>query len=522
MIKYLLKSILITILIVLNSCSSVEKYNASIEGKHTPNELKADVDFAYSKLKRLHPNLYQYISKEALEANFENLKNEITEPLSSIAFYKKLAPVIASIRQGHTQVFPPHKKQTKKEKKKLGKRKFPFRTIRFTTVNNKIYVEKSFGKDSLIQKGTELLKIEGQDIQRLANDYQKLITGDGYITNFAPELVRKHIGTYFYYTNKRKDSIEITLKNKDSIYSKYLFAFPKKDKKKKEIVKKKNKLSKTEKKEAKKRKKERFDWEWNHGYDKFTKESVRNFKFIELNDQKVGYMKIRGFHKWDYEEFYDDVFKKLDSAKVINFIIDLRNNTGGRLDEIAYINSYLTDKPNKYILPAKMTRANSWIYPNLHGSSILQKTIIYALFPVVKTYQAIKVKKIDGTPHFKFKYSKVREPKENNNYKGKLYVLTNALSFSASAVFTSVLKATKRAVVVGDETGGAFNSTVAGRFANVILPNSKENLRIGVMVLETPYKETPDGYGVKPDKYIKVTTLDKDEQLNWILEDISK
>ena len=167
-----------------------------------------------------------------------------------------------------------------------------------------------------------------------------------------------------------------------------------------------------------------------------------------------------------------------------------------------------------------MTKANSWMYPIYHNGSVFSKVIKYSLFPVAKVIQALKVKKIDGKPHFKFKSSKLQKPKKEHVYKGKIYVLINPLSFSASSVLSNKLKATKRAYFVGDETGGAYNSTVAGMFTNIELPNSKERLSFGVMVLETPHKTTPDGYGVKPDKYVKPTTLDKDEQLDWILNSI--
>ncbi|HIE44577.1 MAG TPA: peptidase S41 [Flavobacteriaceae bacterium] len=528
MIKIIVKVIiLVGSLIILASCSSVEKYNAQISKKHSPTELKEDVDYAYEKLQKLHPNLYQYISKEKLENNFENLKKSLIKPLSSIEFFKKISPVIASIGQGHTAIYSPHKKQTKEEIKKKGKRGNMFNTLRFTTLNNKIYVDKGFGKDSLMLRGTELLKIEGGNVEDLVASYQNIGTGDGFIKNFIPEYTRKKIQIFYGLTNTLKDSLQLTLKNKDSVYTKYLYAFVKKKKKtekKKDSLKVAKKvLTKIEKKIAKKKKKERSEWNYNHGYDKFTKESVRNFEFLDNDSKKVAYMKIRGFHKYQYEDFYDDVFKQIDSAKVDNLVIDLRDNTGGRLAEIAYIYSYLTDKEHQFILPGKMTRANSWMYPTMHNkATVLQKSIRYMLFPVMKVVQAFKVKKIEGKPHFHFKSSKVQKPKEEHNYKGKVYVLINAISFSASAVLSNKLQATKRAFFVGDETGGAYNSTVAGRFALIILPNSKEILRVGVMVLETPHKTTPDGYGVKPDKYIPITTLDKDEQLDWILEDISK
>ncbi len=42
------------------------------------------------------------------------------------------------------------------------------------------------------------------------------------------------------------------------------------------------------------------------------------------------------------------------------------------------------------------------------------------------------------------------------------------------------------------------------------------------MNMKTPYTATPDGYGVKPDVHIVPTTMETDEQLDWIIGDIEK
>ena len=512
---------LISIIFLLGSCSSVEKYNAQISKLHSPTELKEDVDFAYEKLQKLHPNLYQYISKENLDNNFNNLKTNLTQPLSSIEFFKQIAPVISSIGQGHTSIYSPHKRQSKKEiKKTKGKRRNPFKTIRFTTLNDKIYIAKGFEQDSTITVGDELLEINNETVPNLLASFKNIFTGDGFNKTFAIEYAKKKIGTFYNLTHKQQDTIQLTLKNKDSIYKKYLFAFPKKVKKDSTKIDIK-KLSKSEKKAAKKKKKERYKWESKYGYNKLTKEKTRSFKFIKKDNNTVAYVKIRGFTKGKYEGFYEEVFKKIDSAKVPNLIIDLRDNTGGRLSEITNLYSYLTDKEHQFINPSKMTKARNWMYVLTHSKSIIEKSIVYALYPVAKVVQIIKVKNIDGEPHFQFKRSKLQQPQLEHNYKGKVYVLINESSFSASSVLSNKLQATKRAYFVGDETGGAYNSTVAGMFASIELPNSKEVLRVGLMVLDTPHKTSPDGYGVKPNKYIKTTTLDKDEQLEWILKDIN-
>ena len=58
---------------------------------------------------------------------------------------------------------------------------------------------------------------------------------------------------------------------------------------------------------------------------------------------------------WDdlYKKFYKEVFAKIDSSKSENLIIDLRDNLGGRLDEIAYLYTYLVSEEHQFIEKAQ-------------------------------------------------------------------------------------------------------------------------------------------------------------------------
>src|SRR5665647_1798558 len=89
--------------LMLHGCVSVDKFNAQIDKPRSAHDLKQDVDYIQHKLKKLHPDLYHYISKKDLDYKFDSLRSSITTPLTSNDFYFRLSPVIASIRQGHTQ-----------------------------------------------------------------------------------------------------------------------------------------------------------------------------------------------------------------------------------------------------------------------------------------------------------------------------------------------------------------------------------------------------------------------------------
>ncbi len=523
MIKRLLSFIVIVILV---SCSSVEKYNQQISGKHSPEHIHKDIDYAYRKLKRLHPDLYWYISKDSLDEKISNLKKEIQNPISSKEFYKKLSPIIATIKQGHTAIYPPSKKQTKINKKIRGNRSYPFRPIVFHRVGDRLFIKKNYGKDNAFIVGAEVLSVEDRKTRDLLVFFETLHTGDGYNTTYMPRLAGKYFGSFYTKIYEEKDSVLVKLKLKDSIYTRYLHASYSKDK---QVVLEdsvnnslRKKVTKLEKEIAKKKQKRVSKFNTMHGYNAYSNTYNRNFEFLKSDSlPSTAYMKIRSFTKGEYEDFYKDSFFKIDSANCKNLIIDIRDNQGGRLAEIDELYSYLTDKDYVFVEKSKMTKRLSFLYPQFHSRSWIEKTGTTLLSPLIMVYQLFKVKKEKGVKYFKFAQNKAASPK-SKPYMGKVYVLINSMSFSASSILSTHLKANKRAIFVGEETGGAYNGTVAGRFAIVELPNSKVKMRLGLMTINTPYIKEPDGYGIKPDVPFTDadTDIKNDKELDWIINDI--
>ncbi len=158
-----LRNYFILVLIVsLCSCVSVKKHNEQQKVCISPEKLKKDVDFAYSKLKETHPNLYWYITKETLDFKFDSLKQTLREPLTPLQFYFKLQPVIAEIREGHLSLRIPSKRISKKEIKTLEGKKGMFSRFEYYVKNDRLYIIEN--KDSIqnIKSGTEILSTDQQ------------------------------------------------------------------------------------------------------------------------------------------------------------------------------------------------------------------------------------------------------------------------------------------------------------------------------------------------------------------------
>jgi len=175
------------LLIILVSCKSVEKHNEQITKLHSIKDLRNDVDNVYRQLIRNHPKLYQYTTREVLDFKFDSLKKSINTPINSREFYKKLAPVVANIRQGHVAVGSVSKRFTKKERKALKKRKLKFYDLDFEYLDEKLFVKRTFGKDSSFV-GAEVISINGEQVNDLVNTYKTYFASDGYNSTLHNDL----------------------------------------------------------------------------------------------------------------------------------------------------------------------------------------------------------------------------------------------------------------------------------------------------------------------------------------------
>lgn len=509
------KLLLITSLSLILSCQSIKHFNEGLSQTIPVAKLQSDVDFSYKKLKQLHPKLYWYISKEKLDYKFDSLKKSIQKPMTGLAFYKELSQVVKTIGQGHLGISPSLEKLSKKEQKLLKKKgKSAFAQFDFEFIENKLFITKNRSRHQ-INEMTEVVLVNNEKPSDLITLYKNRISSDGYNQTFYNQYLGKYFGV-FYNLDKGKvqDSLKLILKfeDKDSLFvvKRDTFGNYSKDSK--------IKLSKKELKE-----KMKFDSKY--GYNKDSKTFTRQLQFLD-NDSTTAIMTIKQFSNGNSHDFYEESFNKLAVANTKNLIIDLRNNPGGRLYEIGDLYSYLVNEPFVFIDDYEVVSRTSKLHVDyFKGGGLVFKFFKILGAPFYYSITYFKVRKEDDAFLFRTKFSKLSNPKPNN-FKGKVYVLINGGSFSASSIISSNLKSTKRAFFVGEETGGAYNGTVAAQMPSVQLPNSKVNLKIGLALVSANGKTDIEGRGIFPDKEIIPTLEDRknkiDPELKWVLDDIRR
>lgn len=222
-----------------------------------------------------------------------------------------------------------------------------------------------------------------------------------------------------------------------------------------------------------------------------------NWETMKSNDS-TAYMRLNNFELMETEVDSMLVFLDLLEKKGYkNLIIDLRGNPGGNPDVVYKLVDALMDEPIK--------REGGYMKVNMQ--TIKSPTLNYPS----GTIMFEDYKEIPGCKGF----YKISEPNENAPsdtikalYTGRVYVLINANSASASTEFAGIMKRNARGYVIGRETKTAYHTMNALKFAEIGLPNSHFKCHIPMVRIvsdEFVNEDFPYGRGVIPHLTIPFT-----------------
>ena len=222
-----------------------------------------------------------------------------------------------------------------------------------------------------------------------------------------------------------------------------------------------------------------------------------NWETMKSNDS-TAYMRLNNFELMETEVDSMLVFLELVEKKGYkNLIIDLRGNPGGNPDVVYKLVDALMDEPIK--------REGGYMKVNMQ--TIKSPTLNYPSGTTI--YEDYK--EIPGRKGF----YKISEPNENAPsdtikalYTGRVYVLINANSASASTEFAGIMKRNARGYVIGRETKTAYHTMNALKFAEIGLQNSHFKCHIPMVRIvsdEFVSEDFPYGRGVIPHLTIPFT-----------------
>jgi hypothetical protein len=196
-------------------------------------------------------------------------------------------------------------------------------------------------------------------------------------------------------------------------------------------------------------------------------------EFSLLDSARVAILTIPGWgssqadaDKRDLRGTFTRAFATMRDSGTRALIIDVRNNGGGEDEPARVLFSYIAQRPFRW-----------------YDRIIVNDTSRYAFAKYIVEPDSFDPgmlrRRADG------RYDLVGEPSlgrifqpAEQSFGGAVFALMNGGSFSTSTEFVAQLKASRRATLIGEESGGAFQGNNSGFEPVLALPNTGLRLRL--------------------------------------------
>ncbi|MDB4902555.1 MAG: periplasmic protease [Mucilaginibacter sp.] len=436
-------------------------------------ELRSDFKIFRSALEEGHPGIYRYNTKAAMNAIFDAAESDIAGPMPESKYQLLLSKITTQIGCGHLAVLAP---KTDQDKFDAAATAIPFQPY---YSDGKLFVLTNFSTtEDKGFVGAGIVAINGHSTNSILKDMLAIMPADGHNQTYKYRNLTfsKYFTRYFYY-----------LYGDTSFYPvEYLSGAGSKVKKAKLPGLVFSKLNAIRDKK----------------YPVHFLSDPLAFKITD--DQKTAYLKIESFdgdvleqQKLDLPKFLQTAFNRIDSSKITNLVIDLRNNHGGTDEFGKLLFSYLVGHEFDYYSSLTINTDNFGFfkYTEMAGRKVpaaLIKANAAGTFDVIRHPNVGKQKPMLPT------------------YTGKIYVLINGGCFSTASECISMIHSNTNAVFIGEESGGGYYGNNSGIVPEMTLPVTKIRVAIPLMMYMMAVKDYQfKDHGLYPNYRVIPTIADK-------------
>lgn len=458
--------ILMVSCLLLFSCSPGRHYSPARQFGRS--SLERDFGLLRKILESKHPSLYWYTPKDSMDIFFDEAFRKIEDSMTENRFtWQVLAPLMSTIRCGHTSV----KASKGYEAWSAGKRFSSF-PLHLRIWNDSMIVTGNLNKnDSLIKKGMLITSINGKRTTDLLADMMNHLTTDSRADNI--NYVRLSSNFPYFHRNiyglsenyqvtyqdssgsEKKTSVPLFRISDSAWRSKSRAGIP---------LKKLPRLSRREK-----------------------MEKIRSLKTDSTGQLAI--MTVNSFLKGHLHGFFRRSFRELNKNHVGHLIIDLRINGGGRISASALLARYISRKPFRIADTAYTARQSLRPYARYLKGGIINEIAMHL----------ISSKKKDGCRHIYQLEKKKIHPKQAGHYDGRVYILTNGPTFSASTLFCNIVKGQPGILLAGEETGGGWYGNNGVLIPDITLPETKIRVRLPLFRIVQYNHVSKTSNGIIPD-----------------------
>jgi peptidase S41-like protein len=464
--------LLLSLAVTFALVSAIGAQDASPLPKFSPDQLREDFQIARRALEEGHSGIYRYTPKAELDRVFDAASKSLDRPMDAVEFFRVLAPAVAAIKCGHTNVTLPE------AFRKEINNTYPLLPFQVRVLKGRAYIFRDFAdlgnpeNKSGALAGREIRSINGVPALKIVATMLAAVPADGDVQSSRQARIGSWtFNGYLFGLAGIRSPFELVLAGGGN----------------KEQTVHVDGVALSKLREASKKL---------YAGDQ-EPDRAGELKFFE--DGKIARITIHQFggyadpeKKQGFRDFYKESFETIHTKGSKALIIDLRNNGGGEDELGQLLLSYLVDKPFKY-------------YDDLVINSMTFSFSKYASSPIAIPEKRVETGadgKVHAVGHPNWGIKQPTLP----TFKGKVYILINGGSFSTTSEFLSQAHFHQRATFIGQESAGGYYGNSSGMVPQVVLPNTKVSVRVPLVT----YYMAVSGYkaashGVVPDFNVDYT-----------------
>jgi uncharacterized protein (TIGR03435 family) len=415
-------------------------------------QLRRDLRVLREALEEGHPGIYRYTPKAEMDRSFQRVEAQLSRSMTALEFYRTLAPLVAQLKCGHTDLQPSGAIQQRVAAE-------PLIPIEAAVFGGRIYVARDFSGAGQLN-GAEILSINGVDAGRLLASMLAVVHGDGDSPTAGPYQLSHGRGfarnLYLIAGVQSPFLLHYTLdgKSADTVLN------------------------------------------------GMTQNAMRapqalpsaNATWRLLEDGSTGLLKVKAFDgkaegDLPMGDFFGRVFQEIREKNVSRLILDVRDNGGGEDELGRKLFAYFADQPFRYYRDLVVNKLSFRFFQYVPGREPLPDNVKDLVKPVTGgKYQVV------GHPNWG-----TQQPAAPH-FGGKTIVLMNGGSFSTTCEFLAKLHNRGGATFVGEETAGGYYGNTSGADAVLVLPHSKLILPVQLVGYYMAIEGNAQGaHGIRPD-----------------------
>lgn len=419
-----------------------------------------------------HPDPFVRISQADFQAHLADTRAQLTEPLELLDFYKKMASIVALLKDGHSTVrLPEHWMDN--QRKENGA--FPYEV--FLSNDGHLHVINSYNNGE-IPRGAEIIALNGLSIAEFLDRVDPYISYER--VSFRNTQIDNNFEKYLYLAFGQVNNLEVQYQSAET-KSIQVSTMPFREWKKFQRKNQEDRESKIQ--------------------------SGHPYSYKQLEDG-VGLITIYQFKVNDllaYRTFLTKTFKRIEQNDLHSLIIDLRGNYGGWPKISAHLLQYIATKQFRTLAKAS-TRISKIYQENLYDRNPALRSI-HTYVPPRRYYLDVHaiLRGKDGTNINESEFFQEELIDLHYKFSGDCYLLINRDTYSAAACFAATFQCYQMGVIIGEQSGGTRVFHANPMFG--ILDRSRFPVTVSTTIWWTAcYDEKL--MGVSPDLQFTPTVLD--------------